>query len=285
MESTTAHRLLSLASLAFSAALVVGLFISYLVTDSQLALAQAADSFLDVFTATVLTVAITVAARPRDENHPFGHHRAEPLGALVTAVVAGVLAIEVARSAITALLMGSTPEVDWRLAALFGGKLVIKGVITLIGWSMMRRGAGPSIGALTIDARNDVLINSVALLGFVGVTRGWGQLDAWLALPTVAWIAWSGYKLASENIRLLMGEAPPLERQAKLLELARSVPGVKAAHDLRAQHIGTKLQVLVHVVVDENLTVKQGHDIGEAVRDKLEDESDVSNVNVHVDIQ
>jgi len=284
VESSTGHRILSLASLVISVGLVCGLFSVYLLYDSQLALAQAADSFLDVFTAGVLTVAIYVAALPRDENHPFGHHRAEPLGALVTAVVAGVLCIEVARSAITALIQGSEPKMEWPLAALFGGKLLIKSVIVLIGWRMLKLGAGPGISALTVDARNDVLINSVALAGFFAARSGWPQLDSWLALPTVAWIGFSGYRLASENMKLLMGEAPPLARQDALLTIAKSCAGVLTAHDLRAQHIGTKLQVHVHVIVDENLTVKQGHDIGELVRIKLEDEPDVSSASVHVDI-
>jgi cation diffusion facilitator family transporter len=195
-----------------------------------------------------------------------------------------VLAIEVARSAITALLTGHEPDLQWPLAALFAGKLIAKGGIALFGLSLIRRGAGPGIKALTTDARNDVLVNSLALVGFFGARSGWPALDAWLALPTALWIGFAGAKLARDNIKLLMGEAPGAGRQLELLEVARKIAGVKGAHDLRAQYIGTKLQVHVHVVVEKELTVKQGHDIGERVRERLEQEPDVSHVSVHIDI-
>ncbi len=284
MSTTRSQSLLSLTSLTFSAALVCGLFVVYLRLNSQLALAQAADSLMDVFTAGVLAFAIRVASLPRDENHPFGHSRAEPVGALVTAVIAGILAIEVARSAITALAVGSTPVLDWPLAALFGGKLAFKSVIALVGWRMLKGGAGPGVAALTVDARNDVLINSVALAGYFGARAGWPQLDAWLALPTVIWIGWSGWRLAADNIRLLMGEAPPIERQEELRQLALRCEGVKEVPGLRAQHMGTRLHVHVEIAVEELLTIKQAHDIGEAVRERLEAEPDVGHATVHIDI-
>ena len=284
MTSSRAQRSLSVVSLTFSAALVGGLFFVYLQFNSQLALAQAADSLMDVFTAGVLAFAIRVAALPRDENHPFGHSRAEPVGALITAVVAGVLAIEVGRSALTALLTGSRPELGWPLAALFAGKLGFKAIVALFGWRMVKGGAGPGIAALTIDARNDVLINSIALAGYFGAKAGFPQLDAWLALPSVLWIGWSGWKLAAENIRLLMGEAPPVERQNELKALARAVVGVRDIPSVLAQHMGTRLHVHIEIAVDETLTIKQAHDVGEAVREKLENEPDVAHAAVHIDI-
>src|SRR5262245_14239731 len=131
--TSASQRLISLTSLIFSALLVGSLYYVYLLFDSQLALAQAADSLMDVFTAAVLAIAIRIGALPRDENHPFGHSRAEPVGALVTAVVAGVLAVEVGRSALAALAAGSEPAMEWPLAALFSLKLGFKAIVALIG--------------------------------------------------------------------------------------------------------------------------------------------------------
>ncbi|MCG3184083.1 MAG: hypothetical protein ICCCNLDF_02195 [Planctomycetes bacterium] len=111
------------------------------------------------------------------------------------------------------------------------------------------------------------------------------MLDAWLALPVAGWIAWTGFELARENIRYLMCEAPPEERQDELRLLASKVEGVEAAHDLRAHYIGTVLQVQVHIVVKPDLTVLQAHDIGEAVRARLEHEEDVGHCAVHIDVK
>jgi cation diffusion facilitator family transporter len=282
--STRYQRVLTITTLVGSGALVGGLFTTYLLYESQLALAQAADSFLDVFTAAVLTWTVAVAAQPEDEEHPFGHSRAEPIGGLVTAVIAAVLAIEVARSAGTALLSGYQPKLEMWLVYVFAIKVVFK--LGIFGFSSKawRNTGSPAMRALRVDARNDVLVSSLAIGGFFAARAGIPEIDAWLALPVAAWIAWSGIDLARENIRYLMGEAPTRERQAELEDIARTTPGVKQAHDLRAHFLGTELQVQVHVVVDPALTVKAAHDIGEAVRERLESERDVRDAHIHIDI-
>lgn len=280
-----AQKLLTRFTLAFSVLLVGVLYAAFWVFHSQLALAQAADSFMDVFTTSVLAWAVSVAAQPEDKEHPFGHSRAEPIGALVAAVVAGVLAIEVGRSAIAALLEARTMEADWVLVGAFGAKSAIKTVVFVFARALARRKRSPAMEALGVDARNDVLVSLLALGGFAGTRYGWPMLDAWLALPVAVWIGIAGLRLARENIKLLMGEAPPAERQQELVALASSVPGVRDAHDLRAHFLGTRLQLEVHVIVDPSLTVLEAHDIGEAVKAKLQAEEDVGYCSVHIDIQ
>lgn len=282
--SRASSRILTLISLSGSVLLVAGLFSVWWAYGSQLALAQAADSFMDVFTAAVLTWTVAIAAQSPDKEHPFGHSRAEPIGGLVVAVIAGVLAVEVARSAIDALASGKPVTLDWLLVAVFAVKAAFRGGIYAFARRSLRRNDSPAIKALSVDARNDLMISLLSIGGFFAARAGFPALDAWLALPIAAWIAWSGLELARENIRLLMGEAPPDKRQQELCGLAAQVPGVRNAHDLRAHFLGTELQVHLHIVVDASLSVKQAHDIGEAVRMRLEDEPDVGHCSVHIDI-
>lgn len=270
-------------TLAGSLLLVAGLGAAAFVFKSQLALAQAADSFMDVFTAAVLTWTVAVSRKPKDEDHPFGHTRAQPIGGLVTAVIAGVVAFEVLRSSVNALVEGNEPVLGWSLIVVFSLKAVFKSVIFMLS----RKGAdrSPALRALMVDARNDVLVALIAIVGFFAARYQMPTLDAWLALPIALWIGWSGVELARDNIRMLMGEAPPEMRQNELAVLASHVPGVVNAHDLRAQFMGTHLHVHVHVVVDADLSLREAHDIGEAVRHRLEDEPDVQHCSVHIDIE
>ncbi|MBX3459883.1 MAG: cation transporter [Planctomycetes bacterium] len=278
-----AEILLPRATLAGSLLFVSALAGCYWFFQSQLALAQAADSFMDVFTASVLMWTVHISRQPQDKEHPFGHTRAQPIGALVTAVIAGVIAVEVGRSALFALIEGAHPRLDYIMLAAFGGKVLFKGTVFVLSRNYGK--SRPALRALAVDARNDVLVGLLAVTGFFGATLGFEMLDAWLALPIALWIGWSGVELARDNIRLLMGEAPDDERQSQLEELARQVPGVVAAHDLRAHFLGTQLHVHVHIVVDPNLSLKQAHDIGEAVRQKIEDQPDVAHCSTHIDIE
>lgn len=266
-------------SAAGSALFAVALGIAAHVLSSDLALAQAADSLVDVAAAMILAWVVRVAAAPGDADHPMGHGRAEPLGALAIAVLAALLAFEVGATAVDTLLGQPAVRPHLALLGVFLGKMVFRGLIYLGA----RTGGGPALEALTVDARNDALVGLVAIFGFGAARYGAPSVDSWLALPLAVWIGWSGVELARDNIRLLMGEAPSAERQQELLHLAASVSGVLGAHDLRAQHLGTELQVHVHITVPGELTVREGHDIGEGVRLLLESQDDVGHCSVHID--
>src|SRR5690606_17920865 len=124
-----------------------------------------------------------------------------------------------------------------------------------------RGGASPALRALHVDARNDTLVGLLAVLGFFLARNGGGHWDAWLALPVAAWVGWSGIDLARENVRLLMGEAPPPKRQKELLLVAHNVPGVRDAYGLLARHHGIELDVSLHVAVDPSIRVEAARDI------------------------
>lgn len=278
-------RRIVLASTTLSAGLFLGLASVYVVFDSRLALAQAADSFSDIFTASALLVSMHVAAQPPDESHPVGHHRAEPIAALVAAVTAGVLAVEVLREAVFAILEHASPEMGFPLVGMFAAKIVAKTGIATLAARAHAKATSPALHALAIDARNDVLVGLLAVIGFFGARYGIGSLDAWLALPIGLWIGASGISLARDNIGFLMGEAPPAERREALLRIAREVPGVRAARALRARYHGTELDVLVDVLVDPSITLREAHDIGHAVETRLVAEPDVCHAIAHVDVE
>ncbi len=275
MDSVRLSRLTAAISGAFAA----GLLAAGLVFTSQLALAQAADSAVDFGGALILSWVVQVARRPRDADHPWGHSRAEPIGALVIAMLAAVLAVQVASSAFRALSEGATAEAAPQLISLFVAKVVFK---ALVFW-LTRRASSPALRALSVDARNDVLLGLVSVVGYVGMRAGFSSWDAWLSLPVSAWILWSGVELGRENVGLLMGTSPPTDRLSELTRIAKSIPGVLAAYDLRAHHLGADISVRVSIGVSPELTVGQAHDVAEAVRHALEREPDVSDCAVHVD--
>lgn len=278
-------RTLSLVSIGLGILLAGGLLAAWAAFDSQLALAQAADSLVDTLTAATLWWAVQISREPPDEDHPAGHHAAEPLGALLVAVLAGALALEVGSRAVEALRTGAVPRLDPLLAGVFGAKVLAKIVISRVALRHHRAHSSPALRAIGVDSRNDVLVGTVALVGFVAARYGTPSIDAWLALPLAVWIGGSAVFLGMENVRLLMGEAAAPTRRAELEAIASQVEGVRRAHSLRAHHRGSGLMVWVQVAVDPSLTVVRGHDIGEAVEDALRAESDVIDAFAHVDIE
>jgi cation diffusion facilitator family transporter len=284
-RSSNLARHITLANVLVSIALAVPLSWVSFRYGSKLGLAQAADSVADSLTAFALLYSLWLVARPADANHPRGHQRAEPLAALFAAVMAGVLAVEVLREAVAALSGAARPDMRWPLAIVFAVKLCARVAMSLIARRVHRKTGSPALRALEVDARNDVLVAALALFGFFAARYGSPGWVAWLAMPIALWIFTAGLLLASENIRLLMGEAPPPERQRELAAIAQGIAGVQSTHDLAARYDGIQLEVVVHIVVDEELSLRKAHDIAEAVEQRLMAEDDVLVAMVHVDVE
>jgi cation diffusion facilitator family transporter len=278
--------LTSLRVVATTLALNVALCAAHLVvgwlSGSQIVLAQAADSLFDIAVGVVLVVTVRVAAQPSDENHPFGHQRAEPIGALVTAALAAVLAVEVARSAVAALLVDAAPRIDATVVGVLAAKFASKLVLLLV---LLRRRAAASqaVDATRIDTWNDVLTSGSSLLGIALVVAGWVRADALLALPIAASIGRNGWGLARESLRYLMGEAPPAEVRAELRAKAAAVRGVKSVPLLRAHYVGSVLHVQVNLLVAAGSSSAESHDIGVDVQRALEADPRVGEAFVHID--
>jgi len=284
-----ARRLVTM-TLLLNVALCAAHFVVWFAGGSQLVLAQGADSLMDLAVGAVLLVSVRVAARKPDADHPFGHERAEPIGALVTAVLAFVLAIEVARSAIGSLVAREHAALDAAAIGVIGTKLAVK-----LGWLLLlvrRRmpgavapaaGDGQAVAATRLDTLNDVLTCGSSLVGAGLVRAGYPAIDSWFALPVAAYIAKNGCGLARESLRYLMGEAPPVEVAARLRAAATGVAGVLAVTRLRAHFVGQRLHVEVTVLIAAGSTAKQSHDLALDVQAALERDPQVGEVFVHLD--
>jgi cation diffusion facilitator family transporter len=270
------------ATFALNAALCVAHFAVYFSTGSQMVLAQGADSLMDLAIGVVLLVSVRVSARPRDSDHPFGHQRAEPIGALVAAVLALVLAIEVARSAVGALVERHEATIDASALAVLAAKFAVK-VAWLLAVLRHSRAAGQAIAATKLDTLNDVVTCTSSLLGAWLVRSGWPAVDGWFALPVAAYVARNGISLARESLRYLMGEAPPADVIERLRAAAAAVAGVLAIPKLRAHFVGQTLHLEVTVLIPAGASAVQGHDIALDVQGALEQDPLVGEVFVHID--
>ncbi|MCA9589232.1 MAG: cation transporter [Myxococcales bacterium] len=273
--------------IAFAFALNVALAVAHVVvfglTKSRLVLAQGADSLMDVAAVAVLAVSAQVARRPRDEDHPFGHGRAEPIGALLVAAFAGVLAFEVGRSAIAALLGHDDASIDASVAGVLALKLGVKTLFVVVLARRARASRSPALSAVVVDARNDLAVTGSSLVGYAAARYGFARADAILALPICMYIAYNGLSLARENIRYLMGASPGAEVVEVIRASAASVEGVLSVPGVEAHFVGSEIHVEVTVVVSASATATEGHDVAVAVQRAVEANDMVARAFVHVD--
>jgi len=252
-------------------------------TGSISVLSDALNSFIDIFSSVIVYIAIKVANKRPDSDHHFGHHRAEPLAALLVAILTGVLGFEIAKESVIRLMSG-THESMGIIAILV---LVVNIIIKYFIWKYFIKNGirlnRPAFKATGIDARNDMLVSFIALIGVFGAFIGYLPLDEIAALAISGFILYFGYKFAIENIDYLMGKSPPQEYIAKIKAVASRLKGVKGINDLRAHYVGNRIHVEIHIEVDKKISTKTSHDIGKHVQIELEKIQDLDKAFVHID--
>lgn len=242
-------------------------------------LSDALNAFLDVLTYSAAYISMRIQDQSPDENHPFGHRRAEPLAGLLFALSASALGAAILRDAVGELLRPAAANRDPVSAGLFGASILLKGGMAALYRRGSSRTGSPALRASYIDSRNDVLASVLALAGFA---LG-GFADKAAAIAIGCWIVGSGVRVGLENIGFLMGKAPSPEIQEAIRRAGLAVPGVLGLHDLRAHYVGDRIHLEVHIEVDRRISLAEAHDIGVAVRRRLESLELVQTAFIHID--
>jgi cation diffusion facilitator family transporter len=261
----------ALLGLAINSALGVVKLTGGLLSGSIALVSDAVNSLGDVFTSLIIVIALRVAQRPPDAEHPYGHSRAEAIAASNVALLIGLSALAVGWEAIQGLRETTAIPAVWTLW-IAGANVLIKETLYRYKVRVARRTGSGAIMANAWDHRSDALSSLAVLIGLAAVRWEPEHLrwaDAGAALIVVAVIVWSAVKLFRSSASELMDvQAPPL-LVADVRRAAASVPRVKGVETLWVRKSGLEYFADIHVEVDPHLTVAEGHAIGHLVKDCL----------------
>ncbi|WP_019585813.1 cation diffusion facilitator family transporter [Deinococcus apachensis] len=270
------------------ATVVLGLkFLAYLLTGSVALYSDALESIINVAAALAALIALRVAARPADANHPYGHTKAEYFSAVAEGVLIVLAAVSIAREAWPVLLNPRPVEAPW------AGLLVNLGASALNGvWAavLLRAGRAARSPALLADGRHIVtdVVTSVGVLVGVLLARltGFSWLDPALALLVAGNIVWSGWGLVRESVGGLMDAGVDPATEARIRHaMSEHAEGALEMHDLRTRHAGQVTFIEFHLVVPGDMTVTQAHAICDRLEDALRSEMPGAHVTIHVEPQ
>ena len=265
----------------FALAKILGGFFGH----AYVLIADGIESGLDVAGSFVIWSGLKVAARPPDASHPYGHGKAEPIAAMIVAV--GVVAAAVG------LAIQSVREIFLPHHAPAPYTLVILVVVIVIKETLFRYvnriGRDIDSTAVKTDAwhhRSDALTSAAAFIGIsvalIGGRR-WQSADDWAAIFACAVIATNGIRLLRPAFYEIMDTAPR-KIVKSVCSVASSVPGVMEVEKCRARKMGLDLYVDLHVGVDGNISVHEGHEIAHRVKAAIQQSnSRVADVLVHIE--
>ncbi len=235
--------------------------------------ADGVESVLDVFSGLLVWGGLRVSVLPQSERYPYGLGKAEPLASLVVSIVLLIAAVGVALAAVQEIVQPQQAPESFTLVVLVG-VLITKEFI-----SRNLSACGRAIGsqALQVDAwhhRSDALISLAAFSGIsVALIAGEGfeSADDWAAVVVCIVITYNGVRLFRASLNELLDVAAPVEVQERIRSIAESVVGVDGVELLRVRRSGLALWVDIHVEVDGQMSVREGHTIAHLVKDRLLD--------------
>lgn len=253
-----------------------------LLSGSIAVFSDAFNSLVDVLSSTVTFFAVRISHKRADKEHPIGHHQAEPIAGLLIAIFAFSLAIEILQGIINTFLDGYSATISILVFVVMSCTIIVKIIMSFIFLHEAKIHKSPALKANGIDSRNDVFASFLALIGIVFTYYGYAWLEVVAAFAIALLIIYTGYELAKENIKYLMGGAISKVQFKKIEERILAVYGVKGHGNLKAFYSGNYVNVEVEIYVNDKKSLKDASHIRDHVREVVLSLPYVNHVDVYL---
>lgn len=273
-------------SIAAAAFLILLKTATGLMTGSISVWASLLDSAMDIFASAINYFALRAAARPPDEDHRYGHGKAESLAGLFQSFVITASGLLLIYEAAKRLLTPHPTAQEW----LGVGTMAVAAVVSMALVARLRSAArgtdSPALAADAVHYETDVYTNGAALLALLVVAlTGWALADPLVSIAISAFILWSAFDVGRDSVHVLMDRRLPRAIDAKVAAVVGRfrADGVLGFHDLRTRRSGSVKFIDLHLEVDRTQTLPQAHDLSVRVLRAIEAEIPRSRVQIHTD--
>jgi cation diffusion facilitator family transporter len=269
-----------------NAFLIVLKFLAGTFGHSQALIADAIHSISDFFTDAVVLVGLKLGRKAPDADHHFGHARIETIASGIVGICLVVVAIFIGYDAARDIYYHTETHPTWLAIAGAAFSILVKEFLYRYTVLIGRRIRSTAVVANAWHHRSDALSSIAVLIGVTAaqIKPGWHMLDAYAALLVSFFIMKVALDILRNALQEITDTAPEPEAIEIISRCIRGVPNVIEIHDLRARTIGGRYELSVHVVVDPDLTVIEGHNTAQEVERCLLDEiEDLGKITVHID--
>jgi cation diffusion facilitator family transporter len=254
---------------------------------SHALVADAVESLADIFSSIVVWRALVVASEPADEDHPYGHGKAEPIAAATVSTMLLLAALGITIKSAQGILSGhSQGPRAFTLLVLIGVVVIKESLFRFVS----SEADSVESSAVRTDAwhhRSDAITSLAAAIGIsialIG-GKGYEAADDAAAIVAAAIIAFNGWRQLRPALDELMDASPNREVIQTIREVAALIPGVQQVEKCMVRKMGHRYLVDMHVEVDPKMSVAQGHHIAHEVKDKVREKLHaVRDVLVHIE--
>lgn len=276
-------RLVTRASLSVASILVLAKAVAWWMSGSVSLLAGLTDSMLDAVASFLNLLAVHYALRPADDDHRFGHGKAEALAGMAQALFIAVSAVLIGLQAVERLQSPQPLGATGAGIAVMLLSLVLTVALLAFQRKVIRVTGSTAVRADSLHYRSDLLLNSSILLALLLARFGWPQLDAIFGLAIALYILWSAVQIARESTSILMDQELPGEVVERMQALALAIPGVQGVHDLRTRMSGSHWFVQLHLELPGELPLHEAHALCVQASAAIRESYPRADVMVHAD--
>jgi len=283
-EQRTLARSAAIASITVAVILVVLKSWASWRTGSTAMLGSLADSALDLIASLATLTGVWIASMPADEDHRFGHGKAEALAAIFQVMLIALSAFGIAARAIIQLAgQQVTAAADEGIAV---SLIAIVLTFALLAWQrhVMNRTRSLAIQTDHLHYKSDLLLNLAVIAALVlDQYAGLGMADPLFGLAIATWLAIGAWRGASDAVDDLMDREWPEEKRSAFVEVAARHPELSNLHDLRTRTSGNRDFVQFHVDLPPTMTIARSHAIIERVEEDLREQFPGTEILIHID--
>jgi len=290
MNTISNERRTALARSAAIASVATALFLAGLKlwatwqTGSTAMLGSLADTALDLVASIATFVGVYIAGQPADEQHRFGHGKAESLSAIFQVMLIALSAAAIGFSAVRRLAEGGrTVEAADGITVSVVAIVATLALLSYQRFVIIRTGS-VAIAADHVHYQSDLLLNLAVIAALMlDQYAGFALADPLFGLAIAGWLLWGAWRAAAQAVHHLMDREWPEEKRQRFVELASKHPELKNLHDLRTRTSGHCDFVQFHVDMPGDMTVDQAHDIIERVENDLFQHFPHMELLIHID--
>lgn len=274
----------SFASMATATALIIMKLVTYLLTGSMAMLSSLFDSIQDAMTSTVNLIAIKHATEPADNNHRFGHGKAQALGGVSQACIIAIASLFLLKESIHRLF---EPQEITEIGLGIGITVValfLTIILTRFQKYVIKKTGSLSIKADMAHYTGDILMNIGVIVSMVlSVLLKWTFVDALFGIGVAVYLFVVVYQIIQESFKMLMDTEMPPSFRKKIINLTQAFPAVLEMHDLKTRQSGDCIFIQFCVHLDKDLTLEQAHDITDEIEEAIMDQIPQAQIIIHVE--
>ena len=273
-------------SILAAAGLIVLKTLTGVLTGSISVWASLLDSAMDIFASAINFYAVRAAAAPPDEDHRYGHGKAESLAGLFQSFVISASGLLLLLEAVRRVIKPHPTEDEWLGVGTMAVACGVSFALVARLRSVARKTDSPALAADAVHYATDVYTNGAALFALLLVAvSGWTLADPLISILISGFILYSAFEVARDSVHVLMDRRLPraIDKQvAAVVERFRR-EGVVGFHDLRTRRSGSHKFIDLHLEVEADQTLQQAHDLTVRVIRAIQQEVPRSRVQIHTD--